>query len=256
MTSHPHERMISREKEKPLENHEASRGTLPVVEIFSSIQGEGTLIGMPMIFIRLWGCNMKCTWCDTRYSWAPEYHGKTPLQHYTPQQLATFLLTRYSTSQWFNFTGGEPTIHWKRLFFVVKSLKNAGKYTCIQTNGKSFPPGLDILDKICMDIKCPASGEESQLELLKKLRPQDDVKFVIANEDDWNYMTSVLEKHATEANIILQPVLWETEKLSSYYERIRWMVQQLKHSPILLKKKRIRVLPQFHQLLWRNMPGT
>ena len=237
-------------------NEVTSRNVLPVTEIFLSIQGEGTLIGTPMVFIRLWGCNMACTWCDTTYSWAPEYHGKTPLQKFTPQELASHLMTRYPNVSWFNFTGGEPTIHWKRIIHVIKILKENKKLTCIQTNGKAFPPELIILDKICMDVKCPTSGEQSQLEYITRLRPQDDLKFVIANEKDWKFMEKVVSSHETKATIILQPVLWENEDLSSYYERIRWMVQKLKQSPALLKKEKIRILPQFHQLLWRDVPGT
>lgn len=238
-------------------NDDATRKpTLPVTEIFLSLQGEGSLIGTPMVFIRFWGCNMACVWCDTKYSWAPEFYGKTPIQKFVPEELAAHLLNQYPHITWFNFTGGEPTIHWRRLLPVIKILKSHDKFTSIQTNGKSFPPEFTLLDKICMDVKCPTSGEKSQLEFLTLLRPQDDVKFVIANEEDWNYMEKVTRTHETKATIILQPVLWEKEDFTTYYDRLRWMVEKLKHSPPLLRKKRIRILPQFHQLLWRDVPST
>ncbi len=233
----------------------STRKYLPITEIFLSIQGEGSLIGTPMVFVRLWGCNMACTWCDTRYSWAPEYHGKTRIHKYTSSELAGHLLANHSNVSWFNFTGGEPLLHWKGLLPVVVQLKEHDKLTCIQTNGKLFPHSLDILDKICMDIKCPSSGEQSNTKFISKLRPQDDVKFVVASEKDWSYMEHVLNTNPTKAHIIIQPVLWENEDLSSYFARLRWMVQKLKRSP-LLQKEKIRILPQFHQLLWRDVPGT
>lgn len=225
---------------------------MQVVEIFKSIQGEGTLIGSPMVFIRLWGCNMNCVWCDTRYSWAPEFKDKTKRTIYTPEKLTEFLLENYPEITWFNFTGGEPTLWYDELLQTTIMLQNHSKKICIQTNGKEWKENLfKQLDKVCMDIKCPQSGEKSDLNFINKLRSQDEIKFVLETEKDIEYAKHVITKHESEAFIIIQPVMHSELPLSSYYEDIRILVKNF----LPLQTDRIRILPQLHQLLWRDQAG-
>ena len=229
---------------------------MQVVEIFQSVQGEGTLLGVQMIFIRLWGCNMSCNWCDTKYSWAPEFKNKTTRTMYTPEELAKYIKTNFPEHiEWINFTGGEPTLWHEEIQKTIQLLPE--KRICIQTNGKTWKTKLfENLDKICMDFKCPASGEKSNLDYLSKLRHTDEAKFVIANEGDLIYTTDILtsinNKTKIEASIIIQPVLFKNEELSKYYDRIKWLVEVFKDINI----RNLRITPQFHQLLWRDIPAT
>lgn len=225
---------------------------MQVVEIFKSIQGEGTLIGSPMVFIRLWGCNMKCIWCDTRYSWAPEFKDKTIRTDYSPEELGKFLLENYPETTWFNFTGGEPTLWAEELLQTTIMLQNYSKKVSIQTNGKEWKEKLfKRLDKVCMDIKCPQSGEKSDLNSINKLRTQDEIKFVLETDQDIKYAKNVITTHESEAFIIIQPVMHPELPLDTYYENIRILVENFSS----LQTDRIRILPQLHQLLWRDQAG-
>ena len=225
---------------------------MQVVEIFKSIQGEGTLMGLPMVFIRLWGCNMTCTWCDTRYSWAPEFKDITKRQNYSPKALATFLLQSFPEITWFNFTGGEPSLWDEEIDQTTKILQSKSKKVCIQTNGKQWKDSLfKNLDKICMDIKCPQSGEASDVSSISKLRPQDEMKFVLETSEDFNYAKNIITNYPTKASIIIQPVMVHHESLEQYYERIRVLIKEFDS----LSTDNLRILPQLHQLLWRDQPG-
>lgn len=224
---------------------------MQVVEIFRSIQGEGTLIGTPMVFIRLWGCDAGCVWCDTRYSWAPEFKDTTERAQTNPEELATQLAKDFPNGEWFNFTGGEPTLWSKEIIETIEHLTSLLPLakTAIQTNGKKWHEALfRKMDKVCMDFKCPESGEESDLGNLKQLRPIDEAKFVVASENDLQYIHSVFDHYQTSAEVIIQPVLWSDEPLENYYDQLRTLVEDLNKRPI----KNARVLPQLHQLLWRD----
>ena len=225
---------------------------MQVVEIFKSIQGEGTLIGSPMVFIRLWGCNMNCTWCDTRYSWAPEFKNITNRDNFTPEALVQYLLNHFPEITWFNFTGGEPTLWEEEIQQVTKLLQKQSKKTCIQTNGKEWKEQLfHSLDKVCMDIKCPASGEESDLSSIGKLRKQDEIKLVLGSQEDVDYAKEIISSYQTNASIIVQPVLNSDEGLDVYYGQLKWLINEFSS----IKTDKIRILPQMHQLLWRDQAG-
>ena len=228
---------------------------MQVVEIFQSIQGEGTLLGAKMVFVRLWGCNMTCSWCDTRYSWAPEFKEKTMRENYAPNELASKINRDFPTVEWINFTGGEPTLWADQIYQTIDFFEE--KKVCIQTNGKSWKEELfNKLDKVCMDFKCPSSGESSNLEFLTKLRTVDEAKFVVSTKEDLKFVTDVLDQYSVNGSfnptIIIQPVLFSQEPLSDYFERIRWLVEEFKDFHV----KNVRITPQYHQLLWRDIPGT
>ena len=226
---------------------------MQVVEIFKSIQGEGTLIGSPMVFIRLWGCNMQCVWCDTRYSWAPEFKDITKRKIYTADSLSSFLLENYPEITWFNFTGGEPSLWSQEIMNTSNLLQKKGKKVCIQTNGKEWKNELfRSLDKVCMDVKCPQSGETSDLNSISKLRSVDELKFVLETQEDINYAKKIIDNYNTQATVIIQPVLLASEELDMYYERLKWLISEFQSQ----SSENIRILPQMHQLLWRDQPGT
>lgn len=225
---------------------------MQIVEIFKSIQGEGILIGMPMVFIRLWGCNMQCIWCDTTYSWSPEFKEITKRTSNSPKELVNYLIKAYPEVTWFNFTGGEPTLWEEEILQSTILLHSYSKKVCIQTNGKEWKEELfTSLDKVCMDIKCPNSGEKSDLESIKRLRNQDELKFVVESDIDLEFTKKVIKDYPSKAHIIIQPVLLKDDLFEQYYERIRWLIHEFEPYGF----ENLRILPQMHQLLWRDEPG-
>ena len=205
-----------------------------------------------MVFIRLWVCIMTCTWCDTRYSLAPEFKDITIRQDYSPKELATFLLQSFPEITWFNFTGGEPSLWDEEINETTRILQSESKKVCIQTNGKQWKdPLFTNLDKVCMDIKCPQSGETSDVLSISKLREQDEMKLVLETPEDINYAKDIITNYPTKASIIIQPVMVQQESLDQYYDRIRVLIQEFDY----LSTNNLRILPQLHQLLWRDQAG-
>ena len=146
-----------------------------ITEIFYSIQGESTHAGRPCVFIRLTGCNLRCTWCDSAYT----------------------------------FTGGEPLAQ-KESFELIRRLADSGYEVLVETSGSIDIEPVDERAKIILDVKCPGSGEEGKNHWpnLSKLRKHDEVKFVIADRDDYAYAVAVIRNHGLEGRPLLFSPVW------------------------------------------------
>lgn len=161
---------------------------LQITEIFFSIQGESTYSGLPCVFVRLTGCNLRCRWCDTEYSF---YGGRRMSQE---EVLAE--IRRYPTHL-VELTGGEPLLQARELAPLAEQLLDEGYTVLLETSGERdlslLPAGVVRI----MDVKCPASGEADRLRLenLDLLTPQDQVKFVLANRGDYEYARAFVERH-------------------------------------------------------------
>jgi 7-carboxy-7-deazaguanine synthase len=165
---------------------------LRVTEIFRSIQGESTHAGRPCTFVRLTGCPMRCVWCDSEYTFTGGEHVSIDT---IMDQVHAFGCSLVEV------TGGEPLAQ-KEAFTLIERLCNEGYEVLIETGGYVSTAAVDPRAKVILDIKCPASGEEprndwSNLEHLRA--DKDEVKFVIADENDWLYAKNVIEKYDLEA---------------------------------------------------------
>jgi 7-carboxy-7-deazaguanine synthase len=170
---------------------------MKVTEIFRSLQGEGKNQGKCCLFIRLAGCNLNCHWCDTEYS---RSGGKE-------MSLDTILEQVWCLNpQYVCITGGEPLIQARELEPLVTSLHKRGALIDIETNGTYAFTRLQPYASICMDVKCPSSGEKSDLALLEAIRPQDSVKFVLKDETDCRYALQIIETHRIAGEIFFSPV--------------------------------------------------
>ena len=176
---------------------------LRVTEIFRSIQGESTHAGRPCTFVRLTGCPMRCVWCDSEYTFTGGEHMSIDAVMAQVHAFGCNLV---------EVTGGEPLAQ-KEAFELIERLCNEGFEVLIETGGYVSTAGLDARAKVILDVKCPASGEEprndwSNLERLRADR--DEVKFVIADEADWHYAKSVIEKYdlQTRAHAVLISPAW------------------------------------------------
>jgi 7-carboxy-7-deazaguanine synthase len=222
--------------ESPLE---LESPTLKVNKIFASIQGEGLQIGEPMVFLRLSGCNLNCEWCDTQY-----HHEGTEMT--IRSILSDILDFRIKTVF---ITGGEPTI--QNIKPLIISLKKFGCYVILQTNGTCYDYETLLLpDFISVDFKLPSSGNLSDIEILKVLTnlPQDklQIKFVVKDETDFNYMIAMLcNVPRLTAPKIIQPCGYpETQGIA-----LKDLADKIMKKEFLIQFN-LRVLPQLHKMLW------
>jgi 7-carboxy-7-deazaguanine synthase len=168
-----------------------------IAEIFSSLQGEGNNQGRACLFIRLSGCNLRCRWCDTPYA----QDGGTDMG------LDTILEQVWRVNPpYVCITGGEPLLQVDELESLVTSLHRRGTAIDIETNGTVDFARIQPYASICMDVKCPSSGEQSDLALLETIRPQDSVKFVVSDEADCRYAHGVMDTHRIAGEIFFSPV--------------------------------------------------
>lgn len=153
--------------------------TLIVNEIFFSIQGESTLAGLPCIFIRLTGCNLRCTYCDTTYAY---YKGQTWEINTILNSMGTYPCKRIA------ITGGEPLLQTDTPELIANLLQS-GHEVILETNGSIDISQVDSRCYRIVDVKCPRSGEQASFnpDNLQHLGPDDQVKFVIGDREDYDF---------------------------------------------------------------------
>ena len=208
---------------------------LLVNEIFYSIQGESLYSGLACTFIRLTGCNLRCSYCDTQYA----YNEGTEIE-------IDKLIKNISgfDCSLVEITGGEPLIQEETPVLIEKLLD--GKLTVLlETNGS-----IDIsnIDKRCikiLDIKCPSSemSEKNNLDNLKKLNNKDQIKFVIGNRNDYDFAKKIVKQTPEifpRGNILFSPIYNKLE-LS---ELAKW---------ILKDKLSVRYQIQLHKIIWPDI---
>ncbi len=204
---------------------------LRVTEIFASIQGETSYAGYPFAFVRLTGCNLRCRYCDTTYA----YDGgeEFPLEEIV-SRVRSFGIPRVAV------TGGEPLLQ-PEAFDLVRAFLDQGDTVLVETNGTVPLAPLDPRAVKIMDVKCPGSGEERKMlwENFSVLTPRDEVKFVIASEEDYRYAKEILSRYRREIRfaILFSPAFGflPPEKLAG------WMVGDALEARFQL---------QLHKLVW------
>ena len=159
-----------------------------ITEIFKSIQGEGSRAGLPCIFVRLTGCNLRCTWCDTAYA----FHGGQKATVDEVMERVESLSRRQDGSarglSLVELTGGEPLLQ-EEIYPLAERLLAAGYTVMIETSGERFVGRLPKEVVKIVDVKCPDSGEPDTFDLrnLEELGANDEVKFVISSRKDYEF---------------------------------------------------------------------
>jgi len=208
--------------------------TLNVIEQFKSLQGEGIHSGFPTFFIRLAGCNLRCSYCDTKYAYGAgiKTNIKTIIKNAQSQGINLICLT-----------GGEP-LNQKECGALVEELLRAGFYIDIETNGSKslakFPNSSKIL--YSLDIKCPSSLMDKKMNFnnLRIMKKKDQVKFIIKSRKDYNFSKNIINKYKLlkQTNIIFTPVGGvKADKLATW---------------ILRDNLPVRVGLQMHKIIWRS----
>jgi len=168
-----------------------------ISEIFRSLQGEGKNQGRPCTFIRCAGCNLKCRWCDTPYS--REGGSVYPVEQVLDQ-------IRHFGGNYACITGGEPLLQENDIRILCRELRKAGYSIEIETNGTiDFRPFQEFAS-ICMDVKCPSSGEQSDVGLLPYITAEDCVKFVVQDIPDCKFAGSIIRENNIHGEIFISPV--------------------------------------------------
>jgi 7-carboxy-7-deazaguanine synthase len=173
-----------------------------VTEIFKSIQGEGTRAGLPCIFVRLTGCNLRCVWCDTTYA----FHGGQKMSVDDVVERVEGLNRRANGPRvgvpLVELTGGEPLLQ-PEIYPLAEHLLAAGYTVMVETSGERFIGKLPTGVIRIIDVKCPDSGEPDAFEMrnLAELNNQDEVKFVISSRRDYEFARDFSREHHLEDRV-------------------------------------------------------
>lgn len=207
-----------------------------VNEIFYSLQGEGRWVGLRNVFVRLSGCNLRCSFCDTKYA----YEGGV-------ERSVDEVIDEVSgySCEMVCVTGGEPLLQ-QESFALVKALREKGYVVLVETNGS-----CDVSDfigddgvVISLDVKCPSSGMQDKMvfENIALLSAKDQMKMVIGSREDYDYAKEILKRFPPSAPVFLQPV-WGCNSR----DLAEWIVKD---------DLEVRLGLQLHKLLWGQKRGV
>ncbi len=207
--------------------------SLAINEIFVSIQGESTRAGLPCVFLRTTGCPLRCRWCDTEYAF---YEGR----RWTIGDLVDEAC-RHDVGL-VEITGGEPLAQ-PGTPALARALLERGKTVLVETSGSFDISVLPDQAHAIVDLKCPSSGEleRNDLDNISRLRPGDEVKFVIGTREDYDWAATMVRKHdLTRWPVMFSPVWGEVE-----FDRLaRWIMDD---------RLPVRMQLQLHKILWPDI---
>ncbi len=206
---------------------------LRITEIFLSIQGESSHAGRPCAFVRLTGCPMRCVWCDSEYTF-------TGGEHFSFEDI--FAKLKDFGCSLVEVTGGDPLAQ-KNVYPFVTELCDKNYEVLIETGGFFSTEKVDERAKIILDVKCPASGESNRNHWanLERLNAEkDEVKFVIANLDDWEFAKEIIAKYDLEnrtKEILISPIFG--------IENLQKVAETVAQSGL-----KVRLNLQLHKYIW------
>ena len=210
---------------------------LKIYEIFHSLQGETSRFGLPTVFVRLTGCPMRCTYCDTEYA----FSGGGNMQIADILQKVAEFGTKYVT-----VTGGEPLAQ-KECLVLLTALCDVGYSVSLETGGAMDIANVDTRVSVILDIKTPASNEEKNMlwTNLEHLKPIDEIKFVLCNREDYDWAkTKIISLKLSEKC----PILFSP----SYHDLHANQLAEW----VLADKLPVRMQVQLHKILWGEKPGV
>jgi 7-carboxy-7-deazaguanine synthase len=207
---------------------------LNINEIFYSLQGEAREVGLPTVFVRLTGCPLRCTYCDTEYA----FKGKNMLSIDEILNEVKQYNTRYVC-----VTGGEPLAQID-CHVLLDALVKEGQQVSLETSGSIDISAVNSAVSIVMDVKTPSSNESkhNKYDNIAKLQAKDQLKFVIGSKADFDWSVDTLDQYPTKADVLFSPVF----DAITPTQLADW---------ILDKQLNVRMQVQMHKLLWGDEPG-
>jgi 7-carboxy-7-deazaguanine synthase len=220
-----------------------------LIELYVSVQGESSFAGLPCIFVRLAGCNLRCSWCDSEYT----FHGG---EKFSLDQVEE-KIAALAPVKLVEFTGGEPMLQERELLPMMDRLLDKGYTLMIETSGERPLARIPKAVHKIMDVKCPASGESGRfhLENLEALTSRDEVKFVISDRADYEFARDFIRQHDLASrcgNVLLSPAFTKTPTPQRTAENcvldprllVEWMLAD--HLPA-------RLSLQIHKFIWEPL---
>jgi 7-carboxy-7-deazaguanine synthase len=208
------------------------KGLLTINEIFYSIQGESTYAGRPCVFVRLTACDLRCSWCDTSYAF---YEGRKCTLDDVLQEVGRFDCPLVEV------TGGEPLLQ-EDVYPLMDALLDRGRTVLLETGGHRSTARVPGPVVTILDVKCPGSGEAHRNDWsnIERLRPHDEVKFVLKDRADYEYARGVVAKHGLSgrvAAVLFSPVhgVMDSRELAAW---------------ILEDRLDVRLQLQAHKFIW------
>lgn len=217
-------------------SEDLSRAQLRITEIFYSLQGETHRVGLPTVFVRLTGCPLRCSYCDTAYA----FTGGEPVTIASILETVAGYAPRYVT-----VTGGEPLAQ-KNCIVLLKALCDAGYEVSLETGGAMDISAVDARVVRVVDIKTPGSGEveKNRWENLALLTAHDEIKFVLCDETDYHWARALIGEHqlAEKCPVLFSPV----HGTMNPTQLAEW---------ILRDRLPVRLQVQLHKILWHDAAG-
>ena len=215
---------------------------LKIHEIFYSLQGETSRIGLPTVFVRLTGCPMRCGYCDTAYA----FNGGSNMSFAEILAQVASYSSESNGTKYVTVTGGEPLAQ-KACWPLLTALCDAGYSVSLETGGAIDTSEVDTRVAVVLDIKTPGSGELKNMRMdnIQYLKPDDEVKFVLCDRADYDWAKNIMHQYklAKKCSILFSPVFNQVNPT----ELAEWILQD---------KLAVRMQVQLHKILWGEKPGV
>lgn len=217
-----------------------------LIEIYKSVQGESSFAGRPCIFVRLAGCNLRCSWCDSEYTFTGGYK-------LTEDEIVA-QIEKLAPVKLVEFTGGEPLLQERELIPLMERLLREGYELMIETSGERPVEKVPKAVHKIIDVKCPGSGEASRFRItnLASLTERDELKFVLTNRNDYEYARDFIRNNVLDERagaVLLSPAFSKTPSperttencLLDPRELVEWMLADGLNARLNL---------QIHKYIW------
>jgi 7-carboxy-7-deazaguanine synthase len=221
-----------------------------LIELYKSVQGESSFAGLPCIFVRLAGCNLRCSWCDSEYT----FTGGKP---FTADEIVS-QIESLAPCKLVEFTGGEPMLQARELLPLMERLLAENYTLMIETSGERRLAEVPKAVHKIVDVKCPGAGSAAnsfRIENLEALTKNDEVKFVISNREDYDFARDFIRAHSLAekaGNILLSPAFQQTPSPQRTADNMALDPRKLVEW-MLADGLPARLSLQIHKFIWEPM---